>query len=108
MKVDLGIWDKLTWVVTILGLLAGIGFVAAWYFPLIQKNESMRTEISKLDLEIQQEEEEARKLKAAIDAIQRDPKTLERVARERLGYAKPGEIVIRYDEPVTNRPAPRQ
>ena len=41
-------------------------------------------------------------MKAAINALQKDPKTVERLARERLGYAKPGETVIRFEASVTN------
>ncbi len=102
MKVDLGIWDKLTWVVTILALLAGLTLVVGWYLPLINQNERMRHEILKLNDQIQQEEETAKKLKASIEALQHDPKTVERLTRERLGYAKPGETVIRFEAPATN------
>jgi cell division protein FtsB len=36
-----------------------------------------------------------------------DPKTVERLARERLSYAKPGEDVILFEPPPpTNIPAP--
>jgi cell division protein FtsB len=38
----------------------------------------------------------------AQDALQHDPKAVERLARERLGYAKPGETVIRFEAPITN------
>jgi cell division protein FtsB len=31
-----------------------------------------------------------------------DPKAVERLARERLGYAKAGETVIRFEEATTN------
>ncbi|HWY78542.1 MAG TPA: septum formation initiator family protein [Verrucomicrobiae bacterium] len=102
MKVDLGIWSKLTGAVIFLLLLAGIGLVVVWYLPQIRQNEHMRAEILRLDTQIQQEEEAARKLKASIDALHHDPKTVERLAREKLGYAKPGETVIRFEEPVTN------
>lgn len=99
MKVDLGIWGKLTWAATILALLAGLTLVIGWYLPLINQNESMRHEILKLNEKIQQEEETSKKLRASIDALQHDPKTVERVIREKLGYAKPGETVVRFEEP---------
>jgi len=102
MKVDLGIWGKLTWAATILALLAGLTLVIGWYLPLINQNESMRHEILKLTERIQQEEETSKKLKASIDALQHDPKTLERVLRERLGYSKQGEIVVRFEDPAAN------
>jgi cell division protein FtsB len=107
MNVDLGIWAKLTRVVIFLLFLAGILGVAIWYLPLIQRNQNYRKEILRLDDRIQKEEERKKQLKAAIDSLQRDPKAVERLARERLGYAKPGETVIRFETPVTNYTAPQ-
>jgi cell division protein FtsB len=101
MKVDLGIWNKLTNVVIVLLLAAGVCLVGVWYLPLIHQNENMRGEMLKLDAEIQQDEETARHLRTSIDALRNDPKTVERLARERLGYAKPGETVIRFADTNT-------
>jgi cell division protein FtsB len=42
-------------------------------------------------------------LSAAIESMNNDPKAVERLAREKLGYAKPGETVIRFEEVTTNR-----
>ena len=36
-------------------------------------------------------------LKQSIDAVQNDPRTLERLARERLGYARTNEVIIRFE-----------
>jgi cell division protein FtsB len=105
MKVDLGIWGKLTWVVTIFAIMAGITLVVGWYLPLINKNEHMRQDILKLSAKIQAEDDLGKQLKASIDAVQHDPKTVERLARKELGYAKPGETVIRFETPATNSAA---
>ncbi|MDB6121341.1 MAG: Septum formation initiator [Pedosphaera sp.] len=102
MKVDLGIWGKLTRVVIFLLLLAGFIVVALWYTPLIQHNERLGRERLRLDTQVKQEEETAKRLRASLDAVQHDPKTVERLAREKLGYAKAGETVIRFEEPATN------
>jgi cell division protein DivIC len=102
MNVDLSIWDKLTRVVIFLLFVAGILLVAIWYLPLIQQNERYRKEILRLDTLIQKEEETGKQLRTSIDALRRDPKAVERLARERLGYAKPGEYVIRFEESPTN------
>jgi cell division protein FtsB len=104
MKVDLGIWDKLTWVVIVLGLIALMVGVVDLYLPLIQQNKRMREQINKLNTQINHEEETNKWLKGYIEALHHDPKTVERVAREKLGYAKPDEIVIRFQEPATNAP----
>ena len=96
------IWDYLTRFVIVLLFIAGLLGVAVWYLPLIQQNERMRKEIFKYDALIQKEEETSKQLRNSIDSLRRDPKAIERLARERLGYAKLGETVIRFDPPGTN------
>ena len=102
MKVDLGIWDKLTRLVIFLLFVASLLGLAVWYLPLIKQNERMRREILRLDAQIKKEKETAKQSQASIDALRYDPKALERLARERLGYAKPGETVIRFETRSTN------
>jgi cell division protein FtsB len=102
MNVDLGIWNKLSRLVIFMLFLAGLLAVAVWYFPLIKQNERMRQTNLRLDNQIQKEEDRARQLKASIDSLHYDPKAVERLARERLGYAKAGETVIRFEEATTN------
>jgi cell division protein FtsB len=98
-KVDLGIWSKLTKAVGLLlglVLLAGVG---VWYLPLIQQNQRIRLNILHLTQEIQREEAIGRQLQASINALQKNPKTVERLARQNLGFCKPGETVIRFEAP---------
>src|SRR5438093_12580246 len=102
MNVDLGIWSKLTRVVIFLLMLAAILAVAVWYLPLIKQNERMRKEIVRLDAQIAKAEDSGRQLKTSLDALKYDPKAVERLAREKFGYAKSGETVIRFEESSTN------
>lgn len=102
MKVDLGIWEKLTRVVIFLLLLAGLLGIAVWYFPLIKRNERMRKETLRLDAQIQKEEVAQRQLKSSIDTLRYDTNAVERLAREKLHYAKPGETVVVFESPATN------
>ena len=102
MNVDLGILGKLTRIVICLIGVAGVIGVAVWYLPLIKQNERMRQKVLLLDKQIAKEEETSKQLKASIDSLKYDSKAVERIARERLGYAKPGETVIRFEEPLTN------
>ena len=97
-RVDLGIWDKLTKALVFLVILAAMVAVAVWYLPLIKQNERMRQEILRLEGEIIKEEELARRNKTSIEALRNDPKTVERFAREKLGLAKMGETVFRFEE----------
>jgi cell division protein FtsB len=50
------------------------------------------------------EEESARQIKVQIEALRNDPETVERYAREKLGLARPGETVIRFEQPDANAP----
>jgi cell division protein FtsB len=104
MNVDLGIWSKLTKVVVGLVVLAFLLLIGMCYLPLIQQNERMRGEILRLDAQLQKEEEKSKQLKAEIEALRNDPKTVERLTREKLGYAKPDEMVIRFEPAATNAP----
>ncbi len=103
MNVDLGIWSKLTKMVAWLLLVAGLLLVGVWYLPLIQQNARMQRENLRLERELEKEKEASKQLQAEIDALRYDPKTVERLTREKLGYAKPGETVVRFEQPATNR-----
>ena len=104
MNGDGGIWGLLTKGVIFLLLLAVLVAVAFWYLPLIQQNERMRKEILRLEAQIKDEEEKSRQMRAWIESLQNDPKAVERLARELVGYARSNETVIRFYSP-TNRPA---
>ncbi len=102
MNVNLGIWSALTKIVVGLVVLAILLLIGMCYLPLINQNERMRAENLRLETELQKETEKSKQLQAQIDALQNDPKTVERLAREKLGYAKPDETVIRFETPATN------
>ena len=100
----MGIWDKLSKAVVFLLIIAALLAVAVWYLPLIKQNERMRAEILRLQGEVAKEETVAARRKLAIEALRNDPETVERYAREKLGLAKAGETVIRFEEPDPNAP----
>ena len=104
MNVDLGIWSKLTKVVVGLLILALLLLIGMWHLPLIQQNERMRREIMRLDDQLHKEEARSKQLQAEIEALRNDPKTIERLAREKLGYAKPDETVIRFEAATNSQP----
>lgn len=104
MNVNLGLWSKLTSAVLVLVVAAVLLLIGMCYLPVIQENERMRGQIYKLKEQLQAEEEKASQLQSEIDALQNDPKTVERLAREKLGYARPDETVI-YFETTNETPA---
>lgn len=104
MNVNLGIWSKLTKVVVALVVTAFLLLIGMYYLPLIQQNERMRADIMRLQTQLQIEEASSKQLQAEIDALRNDPNAIERLARERLGYARPGETVIHFEPATTNNP----
>lgn len=83
----------------LLGLLA-LGGVKS-YRDLTQARERVR----ELESQIRAAEERIESLKRQIEQLQDDPHTLERRAREDLGLAKPGELVILLPEEAEGEPA---
>ena len=102
MNVDLGIWSKLTRVVVGLIVLAVLLLIGMCYLPVIHENERMRRQIIIFQDQIQKEEASSQELQVQVDALLHDPKTVERLTREKLGYARPDETVIRFESPATN------
>ena len=100
MNVNLGIWDKLSKLVLFLLFVAGVLGVFVWYLPLIQKNQRYRKEIISLDAKLAEQERQGRQMRNAIDSLQNDPKTVERMAREKLGWARTNEMVVRFERPT--------
>jgi cell division protein FtsB len=103
MRVNLGIWDKLSRVIIFLLFLAGLLGVFVWYLPLIKQNQRFRKELLALETKIQEQERLGRQLRLSIDAVQNDPRTVERLAREKLGLARTNETVIRFETPAARR-----
>src|SRR5688572_15707959 len=97
MTVHLSVWDKLSRVVIVLLFLAGLTAVFFWYLPLIQQNQRYRKRIFELDTRILEQEKLGRHLRASIESMQTDPRMIERLARERLGWARTNETVIRCE-----------
>jgi cell division protein FtsB len=103
LNVDYGIWDKLTRAVVVLLVIAGTLGIIVLYEPVVQENQRMREEKYELDKKIEAENKVARRLDVQLHSFQ-DPvleRTLvERLARERLTYARPGENVIHFEPPL--------
>ncbi|MCI0402527.1 MAG: cell division protein FtsL [Acidobacteria bacterium] len=55
-------------------------------------------EMDRLQQEVQRLEEENKRLAAEIESLKSDPRAVERVAREQLKMARPGERVITIPE----------
>ena len=98
-QVNIGMWHRLSQLVIALIVAACLLGVFFWYLPVFEQNERMRERILVLEKQIRVEEQKKAQFETAILNLRDDPKTVERLARERLGYAKPGETVIYFEPP---------
>jgi cell division protein FtsB len=78
--------------------VAGVVAVFVWYLPLIQRNQSLRQEIAKQESEIDHLEGEIDSMNRQAMLFEGNSNTVERLLRENLGYGRPGEIIIRFEE----------
>jgi len=94
------IWDKLSRLALALLVMASLLGIWLWYQPVVEENQRLRETKLALERKIDAETAVSHKLDAALRAMQ-DPITVERLARERLSYARPGEDVIHFEAPKT-------
>lgn len=65
----------------------------------------MQQEAGQLSLEIEKLNAENQKLATEVQSLKTDPKAIERIAREEMGLAKPGELIFKL--PPKAQPAPQ-
>jgi cell division protein FtsB len=98
----MGIWQYLTKLAVGLVVLAVALLILMYYRPVIAENEQMRRDIFNLQEQIKAQQALALDYSNQIMILQNDPKTVERLTREKLGYARPDETVIHFESAPTN------
>ncbi len=85
-------------------LLLGILFViaaVAIFGPQIRQYRELQRREAQAHSDVQLEEEMLQHLKEQQERLRNDPRYVERVAREELGLARPGETVVKFsDDPA--------
>jgi cell division protein FtsB len=90
--------DFLARVVVITVVVAGVVAVFVWYFPLIQKNQNLRREIATQEARLSSLQQEITSMSRQLELFVGNSNTVERLLRENLGYSRPGETVVRFEE----------
>lgn len=92
---------------TALIILGVVGLVAA-FTPKVKQFRDLQRKESHLEEEIRFEEDLLQSLKTKQERLMNDPRFAERIAREELGLAKPGETVFKFmdDAPTNGRTRP--
>ena len=73
-----------------------VGIVLRLYLSKIEEQKRLRAQTETLRQDIQREAEQLRQLKRKQEKLQEDPRFVEKIAREDLNYAKPGETIFRF------------
>ena len=79
----------------LLALLVWAGY-AALFRPLLARRADLRAREIALDAEVRSLQSRLHALQNDQLRLESDPRFIEQIAREELGYAKPGETVFRF------------
>jgi cell division protein FtsB len=87
----------------VLGLIALVGS----FYPPTRQFYDLRQRKAQLEEEIRAQEAVLLELKHKEEQLLKDPRFVERIAREELGLSKPGETVFKFmtEEPTNARPS---
>ena len=89
------------WVYSLVGLLF-VAVVLALFYPEWKKGQNMKGRLQALQTDIQNQKQELGELQELSGRLQDDPFTVERMARDTLSVARPGEVIFKFQPYVTN------
>jgi cell division protein DivIC len=93
------------WAYSVVGILL-VAIVLALFYPAWRKGQNMRSKAEILQNEIQTKKEELAELQDEAGRLKDDPFTVERMSRDTLSVARPGEVIFKFQPYPTNRPVP--
>ena len=92
-------WKVTTRVSTLLCVVIGVPVLyASVYRPLIVRTHDLERREAELSVEVKRLEERLKELQENQARLETDARFVEKIAREELGYAKPGETIFRFVE----------
>ena len=89
------------WVYSLVGLLF-VAVVLALFYPEWKKGQNMKGRLQALQPDIQNQKQELGELQELSGRLQDDPFTVERMARDTLSVARPGEVIFKFQPYATN------
>ena len=92
----MNVWKFIQRICLIASVGLVVGIVLRLYLPKIEEQKRLRAQAETLRQDIQREAEQLRLLKLKQEKLKEDPRFIEKIAREDLNYAKPGETIFRF------------
>ena len=93
------------WVYSLVGLLF-VAVVLALFYPEWKKGQNMKGRLQAMQADIQNQKQELGELQELSGRLQDDPFTVERMARDTLSVARPGEVIFKFQPYATNVNSP--
>lgn len=87
--------STLVWISSIVAAILAAGY---FFWPEFVKLEDLRREEKKLGTRLEVEERKNQLLRHEEEELQNNPDYVEKVAREKLGLIKPGEVIYKFDD----------
>lgn len=94
----MNLWKFISRICLLLAVALVVGIVASFFLPQIERQRELRAREAELRQDIQKEAEKLRLLKLKQEKLQEEPRFIEKIAREEIGYAKPGETIFRFED----------
>ncbi len=91
------------WVYALVGLL-GVSVVLALFYPAWKRGQRLKEQAEFLQSEITRKKQELADLQEEAGRLKDDPFTVERMSRDTLNVARPGEVIFKFQPYPTNSP----
>ena len=89
-------WRNVYRVFLIVAAALVVLIVVRFFMPKFQEEQRLRRQLEDARADVQRTAETLRQLKLKQERLREDPRYVEKIAREELGLAKPGETVFRF------------
>lgn len=93
------------WVYSLVGLLF-VAIVLALFYPAWKRGEKMKQKLEMVEGRIRQQKQELAELQDETGRLKEDPFTVERMSRDTLNLARPGEVIFKFQPYQTNATGP--
>lgn len=95
----MNVWKFISGLCIVIGVVLAV--VLAWgavFRPVLEDRSELEAKKAELEAKVVDLEAQLKELRENQARLEADPRFVEKVAREDLGYAKPGETVFRFVE----------
>lgn len=92
----MNVWKVMFRILFLVAIALIVAIAVRFFIPKIQEERKLRAQLEAARQNVQQTADTLRILKLKQEKLRSDPRYIEKVAREELGYAKSGETVFRF------------